>query len=401
MGPGPGLLLALALASGGVDLEAGLSTGARARSVSSGGAGWDHTVELVAVPRLELVAERPDWRLSAGYAPRLTAPDVLSGDRVDAWQVALLDALLRASPTLRLEAGAIGAVGTSSLLSDAWRTTGPETVRTADRVRHFDLRAGLAAEAQLDRIRTLTLVLIWSRGGGSDATSRALLPVEETLQLDAWLRWRVSLVDVLELRLAASGSRLEVGTRATLATVSGRWDHGFDQGWSAWAGAGGGLVATEGPTGAEPTRGTWLAAAGMRHEVAPLRFWQQLAVRAAPGVDRLQGTVDQSLQGDYEASLGRLPGWWLRGRVLAAMTRRTPGTDHLALLELRLERGLTRHLTVGAGVQGSRQRSTDPALPALVEWIGLAGLEWWPTGRPEVVDGPMGTWARARHQAWR
>jgi hypothetical protein len=401
MGPGPGLLLALALASGGVDLEAGLTAGARARNVSSGGAGWDHSLELVAVPSVALVVARPDWRLSAGYAPRLTAPDVLTGDRVDAWQEAMLDALLRTSPTLRLEAGAVGAVGTSSLLSDAWRTAGPETVRTADRVRHFAFRAGLAAEAQLDRSRTLTLVLIWSRGGGSDATSRALLPVEEALQLDAWLRWRVGQVDALELRLAATGSRLDVGTRATVATVSGRWDHGLRQGLAAWGAAGGGLVATEGPTGAEPTRGTWLAAAGVEHEAAPLRFSQRLALRAAPVVDRLQGTVDPNLQADYEATLGRLPGWWLRGRLLAAMTRRTPGTDHLLLVELRLERGLSRHLTVGAGVQGSRQRSTDPALPALVEWIGLAGLEWWPTGRPEVVDGPIGTWARARGQAWR
>jgi hypothetical protein len=299
-------------------------------------------------------------------------------------------ALLRATPTLRLEGMAVGAVGTSSLLSDSWRSAGPDPVRTADRVHHFAFRSRLASEARLGRGSTLTVTLGWSRGGGSDPSSRELLPVEEALQLDAWLLWRASRVDVLEVRLAMTDTTLDIGSRATMATLAGRWRRQVTESLAAWAAAGSGLVVSEGLSDTEPTRGTLLLEAGAEHALPVHGYLQRLEIRAAPGIDRLLGTVDPRLEGEYVGTFGRLPAWRLEGRIVAAMTRRTPGTDHLALLEVRLLRGLTRSLTVRGGVQGSRQRSTDPALPALVEWIALAGIEWWPTGRPESAYGPIG-----------
>jgi hypothetical protein len=380
MAGGLALLLGMALAADGVVGEIGMSAEARSRSLRSGGSPWHHALELALAPAAALQAERGEAGATARYAPRLVAPDLRTGATPVAVHDLRLEGRLVVEPRLRLAVRAGGFAGTTSLLDEAWRSGLRGAVPTAERLGCFEVRLGAAAAATLDPTTSLGATVEWTRGGGLARADRRLLPRQEALQVDATLRWRASPLDRLDVSLSAGQTRLEAAGRATLATLSAAWRRRLLPGLEAWAGAGATLVVADELHRPAETRAAPVGELGLEHAAAGLAFSQRLLLRAAPAVDRLQGTVDPRQALEYGAALGALPGWRLSARASAAVTTTDLGAEPVALGELRLERRLAGELLAWVAILGARQRVADPARPSFTELGALAGVEWRPCG---------------------
>lgn len=377
MAPGTALLLAATLAAGGVDVEAGLQAEARGRSISADGAEGTRSLEVATSPRLALLVDRPGGRLTVAWAARLVVPEVGPSARLDPWQELRLDGRQQVSPALRLDAGAAGTIGTTSPLGEAGRAGTTDPIPTGGRLRQFDLRLGAGAELRIGPTTTLTGAAGWRRSGGADRASRAILPLVSGAQVDVALRWRPGPRDEAGAALSYGDTRFDTGPRAAIALASARWRRFLQPGLAAWAGAGGGLVAISGLAGVpDRLHGTGLGEAGLEQVLQRPALTHQVVLRASPAIDRLAGTVDTRWEGEYAGALGATPGWRLGARGVAAHTARAEGTDRLVLVELRLSRGLFREISAWVGAYLNRQQTTDPSRPSLVEWGGLAGVEW-------------------------
>ncbi|MCM2333909.1 MAG: hypothetical protein NDI82_08160 [Anaeromyxobacteraceae bacterium] len=385
---GPVLLAVLALVAGGVEIEAEIQAEGRARSLGGDGVSSSRELELRAAPRLALAATWPEGRLGASWAARLVGPALGDGGGIDPWQELLLEGRRRAAPGLELHATGGGALGTSSPLTEAGTGGTTDPVPTGGRLRHFEVRCGAGLDARPTPATTLAATLGWTRSGGADRASRAVLPLVSDLHLDAAVTWRAGRLDELSATLTAEDARFDDGPRAALALLSGRWRRLLEPGLSAWLGGGGGLVLTEGLVVPDRHREALQGEAGLELTLPRLSLTQQLLARASPAVDRLAGTVDTRFEGEYLGRLGELPGWRLTGRAVVALTERAEGTDRLALAELRLERALARSLSAWAGGYVNRQQTTDPARPSLVEWGALLGLTWRLPGRGGAPEAP-------------
>jgi len=385
---GPAFLAALALASGGLELEGELQVEGRARAVDGDGVASGRELELRAAPRLALTATWPEGSLGAAWAARLVGTRAGDGGRLDPWQEVRLDGRLRAAPGLQLLAAGTGALGTTRPLSDAGQGGTTDPVPTGGRLRHFELGARAGLEARPAPALALAAGLGWTRSGGADRASREVLPLVSDLHLDATLGWQASRRTELSASLAGEDAHFDRGPRAALLMLSGRARRLLLPGLWGWAGAGAGLVLTEGLVVPDRLRDAAQGEVGLELTLARPALTQRLSAQATPAIDRLAGTVDTRLEAEYQGALGAPETLQLLGRGALARTARAEGTDRLALAELRLERALTRGLLAWVGCWVNRQQTTDPARPSLVEWGALLGLTWRVPGRGAAEAPP-------------
>jgi len=391
MAPGLGLLLGLALGLDATTLEAGVRAEARGHRFDQEGQPSTAWVSLEATPWVALELTRPELRGRAVYEPRLTVPRLSDGLRPDVVHQLQLSARGRLQPTLQLDASASGAYG-SSRPADEARQVRPEGEPTPGPIVATGLLRSLQAQAALrlawrtDPRTSLAGTATWSRSGGADDASRAVMPQEQTLRLDATALWRATRSDELGLEAGLSDTRFDQGGEAAFGLVSASWRRRLQPALSAWARGGAGVASAE-PAGRQAVRrAVFGGELGIGHAALLRGLSGQLVVRASPVVDRLLGTVDTRYEAELAAALAVPPAWRLAARAAGAVFRRDRGDARLLLADVRLDRSLGRHLTVGGGAYATRQVSDAPDLPSFFEGGLRVGLEWWATSRPERGD---------------
>lgn len=391
MAPGLGLLLGLALGLDAASLEAGVRAEARGHRFDQDGQPASAWVSLEATPWAALELTGPELRGRAAYEPRLTVPRLTGGLRPDVLHQLQLSARGRLAPALQLDVTASGGYGLSRPADEARQAPAedgptPGPVVATGLLRSLQAQAALRLAWRADPRTTLSGTVTWARSGGADEASRLAMPPEQTLRLDAAALWRASRSDELGLEAGLSDTRFDGGREAALGLASASWRRRLQPDLSCWARASAGGASAE-PAGRPAVRRAVLGGeAGVAHAALLRGLSGQLVVRASPVVDRLLGTVDTRYEAELTAALAVPPAWRLAARASGAVFRRDLGDARLVLADLRLDRALGRHLTVGGGAYVTRQVSDAPDLPSFVEGGVRVGLAWWTTSRPERGD---------------
>jgi hypothetical protein len=391
MAPGLGLLLGLALGLDATTLEAGVRAEARGQRFDQAGQPASAWVSLEATPWAALALTLPELRGRAAYEPRLTLPRLQDGLRPDVVHQLQLSARGRLAPTLQLDGSAAGASGTSRPADEARQARpegepSPGPIVATGVLRSVQAQAALRLAWRADPRTSAAGTVTWSRSGGADDASRAVMPQEQTLRLDATALWRATRVDELGLEAGLSDTRFDQGGEAAFGLVSASWRRRLQPDLAAWARGGAGGASARPAGGRAVRRAVFGGELGVAESALLPGLSGQLVLRASPVVDRLLGTVDARYEAELTSALALPPAWRLAARAAGALFRRDRGDARLLLADLRVDRSLGRHLTVGAGAYATRQVSSAPDLPSFTEGGLRVGLEWWATSRPERGD---------------
>jgi len=368
------LMLGMALAADG-SVEASVQADVRGRNVKVPDGPWTRFLEASAAPALEGRLGWGDDQLVGRYGPLLVAPDVPG--RVDVLQVARLEGLARPRPGLTLGGQVVGLYGTSSLVREA-RQTGAAgaVVSSTGSLRRSELRVAADARWAARHGSEATARLAQEYGGGLDAASQLLLPVRRAWLLDlAWME-QAGRRDQLELAIAASDTRYQVGARTILLTSSLTWRHRLTPRLETVVGGQVGVAYTE-PVGLQEERSLVVGGeAGLLHQRPERRGSDRLIVRATPQVDRLTGIVEERVELELRSEGALGVGWWLGIRTVGGTHVREGPDVRTGHAEARLERRISEHLTAGGGLYGVWQETAAVDLPSFIEAGAFATVIW-------------------------
>lgn len=393
-------LAALALGAGELRLDAGLLLDGRGRVVSPEVGPHQQTLEATAVPRLAVEWFHPEGILDLAYAPRLRMPDLTRHADLTVLHAVALGLASRADRAWRFTAGARGELGTTDLLTES-RQAGEElqTITTTSQLRYRAARANLGALGRLDRRTELTLAAGAWIEGGDGPRAEALHPLQRGVRGEAGLAFRATRLDTLGLRLTALAARLDRGPDSGLATLDGRWRRRFTKTVDGWAAAGAAGTYEDpgdalrrrllpiGELGVAHTPPAPPAASGeegaARRETPSPRVASQAVIALSPVIDRATGAVDQQLEGSLRALWPVTPRWSLSATAVGALVWESKGDARRGRLEAQATWAARAWLRLGAGIYGSAQRATTPALPSFDEAGAYASLELEsPAARP-------------------
>lgn len=384
----PGLVLALAslaVGAGELRLDAGLHLDGRGRVVSPHGGSADETLEALAMPHVAAEWILPDVRLAGSYAPRLRLPDLTRNTDLVVLHGAELRATTRPDAAWRLSAMARGERGTTDLLTESHQAgTELQTITTTSRLRYQAARGGLGLTGKLDARTALTLGAGAFVEGGDGPRAEAISPIQRGVRAEAGLGWIATRLDRLGLHFAALGTRLERGPTSGVVSLDASWRRRFTRTVDGWLGAGaagtyedprggvaerrllpsGELGVSHTPPAPQPTSGEEGAPA--RETPAP-RISSQAVVRLYPIIDRATGAVDPEVEASLRASWPVTPRWTLGANAIGAILRQSAGDSRLGRLEAQATWAANTWAHLGAGMYGSVQRATSPALPSFDE----------------------------------
>lgn len=382
-----GLLGVVLGAPGELRIDTGISLDGRARSFSPRGGPVDRTGEAVAVPHATLRLTEPDLRVTATYAPRLRAPDLLDRADVVVLHTAEVGVAVRPGGAWQLSGNVHGELGTTDLITES-RQAGAllQTITTTSRLRYQAARALLDAQGRLDPRFTLSLTAGAFVEGGEGSAAELILPIQRGVQGGAGLAWTASRLDRLTLRASAVNAWLDRGPTAGVLTVDATWRRRLHREWDAWAGAGAAGGYAELPGGSTRRRVYPAAELGFAHtpvavsltppseheRLAPrpmpvYRISTEAALRLSPVVDRATGEVDPQLEGTLSASWPVTPRWGLGVRGGAATLSQDAGTTRRGRVEAGVAWAVAMRVKLGAGAYASWQRASTPALPSFTE----------------------------------
>jgi hypothetical protein len=359
-----GLALALA-ASGELELSAGVSSTWLGRTTASPGTPATTTAEGLVAPSLSAALSGPDAAAGARYRPVLAAPRLATSPGVTVLHAGDARLDLRPAPAWLVTASGATARGTTDLLTEARRDAGElRTISSLRAISYRADRADLRLAAGLDPRLGVAASAGWFADGGDGAASRAYVPLEQGVRVDAALRWSATPIDAVDGR-----------TEATRVDVLGRTDTLVqgDLGWrrrvlptlDAW-GRGGAVAVTERGPGGGPRR-SWLPAleAGVADAGAPTRLVRSLRVRTGAVVDRSTGDVARELEVLAQVAWRVSAPLTLATRAGATALRLPEGNVRRLSAEARLDWALGRQVTLGAGVFGDWQLADRGALPSV------------------------------------
>jgi len=374
-------------------LDGGVRVEGSSRTVDASGLERTTTVAISAQPQVALTLAAPALELGARYAPALRAADVLLSSRTDVLHVAEVRARYLVMPTWSVLATAGAERGTTDLLTESRQRPAatPEAVPTTAKLRYAAARADLAVEGSLDPRTTLSFGAGWFAGGGDDADSRGVLPVERGLRGNARLQWNATRLDVLAIQCTARGSRLSTEGREALATALGLWRHRVGREVEARAGAGAAAFWEDvpGPPAAagqpvELRRRTGflpLGELGVARASERLHLDQDAAVRLGAVVDRVRGSIDRVLEAEVSSRWTPNPALSFGARAVALFARQDGGDVRRGSADVRADWRVHPRTALGFGLYGSWQDtrgtgspSTAPALPAFVEAGAFASV---------------------------
>ncbi len=385
---------ALALGAPGVELRASAGALERTRMTTQGGETLT-TTALEATPAVALDLRGPDVEVGAGYAPVLRVPEVGGGAELDLLHRADLRLLARVAPTWRADLSVEGEAGRTDLRTSVVDAGAGNAIPTLAIVRTARIGARGRLEARLDPRTLVAVRLQGSAGGGQDAASRALLPVQQTVEGEGRLAWNATRHDVLSTRLQGGAGRTPTtGARYGYATLTGGLAHRFAPALEASGGLG--VAALHGVDDSdrhlvafEPS-----AEAAVTHAVErPARIDTRLEVRLAPYLDTLVGGANQRLQATATSGWRFSQAWRIGARGTVGRALSGPARALGSSAEVRLDWVPADHVRLGIGATGEWQRArAGSGLPEFTDYgvFVAAGLDYGPRAPPTAAPGEGG-----------
>jgi hypothetical protein len=337
-------------------------------------------VDLETAPAATLRLHARTWEFILGYSPRLTLRQVDAAPQVDSLHHGTIAVAWRwPRLTLRLLGDLMwGTQSFTSLVLDTSPSSGPPPVDRLplpSAIDYVSSRAGATARIAATRRWTLSSLIELTLGGGRDAASRVVMPLQSgphgALSAEGALTRKDRLVSTLDASRAVFSS----GPEDTVVEVTEAWRHTLSRRTASTLGGGAAGVASR-AGGGDPLRlrAYPVAEAGLAHRIPESRVDALFSLRLAPVVDRLSGLVDERLQGAAALTWSLVPGTAIRGQLGAAQS--IPWTSDGAFTVVLGEAAVTTRagqwvrLELGTRGAWQWQRGAGTAPP---QWVTFAG----------------------------
>jgi hypothetical protein len=365
--PAAALIAVAAAAWGDLQLDAAVATGARTRTTLASGAPTTTAAEATVEPRVGAALAGPDLGVAVGYRPILRAPDLLTRDHFDVLHAADVRAQLRLDPIWQLTALAAGARGRTDLLSESRRAPADiETITTRQVVLYRSTSADLRLEGAPDPRTRIAASAGWFAGGGEDAASRALIPVERRVRGEGMLSWNATRRDRLVGRVDATGVEI-LDRKTAIAGITGTWRRQLTPQVEARMGGGAiGAVARD-PAGADRRELFPSAELGIANADPRRALTEEFALRLGATIDRATGELAPQLEATATAGWAFARRWTLSGRGGATRSWLPSGDVSRVSIATHLGWVALEDVTLGGGVYADWQRTATPGVPSFYE----------------------------------
>jgi hypothetical protein len=212
----------------------------------------------------------------------------------------------------------------------------------------------------------MTTSVGWFIGGGEDAASRALAPVERGVRAEGMLSWSATRRDRLVGHLDAIGAELLDRTTA-IAAITGTWRRRFTPQVEGRMGGGALVGVMRDPASGERREIAPAAELGLANTDARRELFEDVAVRLGATIDRATGEVARQLEATAIAGWAFARRWTLSGRGGATWSWVPSGDVARVSLATQLGWAALEHVTLGGGVYADWQHTASPALPSFYE----------------------------------
>lgn len=361
---------------GDVRLDVGVRAESRAAMLAPSGLDPVTRTTLDLMPRAGLLYDGPPVHVRAAYAPRLRAPasaparDVTTSHQVD------LRAETDTGGLWEIGAGVSAVRGYTDPLSDLWLlvpSQSPSPTPTTEPQPFESLRTAIFVTNRFGRRTSATGNAAWSVSGGSDAPSRALLPIQRTVALGAALDRNATRRDTLRLSLDATATRTDPASDAAWGSASVAWRHDFTRAVQGMASAGGALTYEDAPQRIVRRSLTAVAEGGLSRRDPNGRGAQELAVRVKPAIDRLTGEVSEQLEATATVHRELAQRWWVSSSASGG-AHWTPGRSVFGLLDGRVSWAVAHGLAAQLGFLARWQREESGDRPSFFEGATFVAL---------------------------
>ncbi len=350
---------------------------------SAGGAAARQLAATDVLPRAELRLDHKTLRLTLAYEPQLRASQVLSYGGGDAALVhgGSARAEWDVDPLWR-----VTAAGRASLrLMNFIAPSGGELARLLDMraspaaLEYSDAGASVGAEGRVTRLVTVTAHAAVDTSAGLGAEGHAAMPGMRELRLAGGVSRAQTRQDLWRLDVAFGAAAFDVGSSASLATLSAGWTREATRSLRLRAA----VAASEALAGRAPARVMPGAEAALEATPAlldrPLRA--SLTARFGPAFDRFNARIQEQIAVEGAATWAVTPRWSVG--ALAALGRIREAQGYTASrVDLRAAWRASPTVTLYADVWNEWRR--DPRLAALAStsYLGTSvGVELTPVAR--------------------
>ena len=349
----PGLVLAAA----GV-LDYGTRSELRLR-----GGGDIPVLDVEATPAARLSVRSHTWEVTAGYAPRLTLRQVDLRASFEALHGATFAATLRGRRTT-LSVQTSGTYGTESFSSLAFRASSPsgspqpERLPETARITYAALRAGATVSHAASRRWLLRATFEYLLSGGADEAAREIVPLQLGPHAQFGAEFAPTRKDRFVSALDASQVAFSTGSEAVVLEASEAWRRALSRRAESTLRVGvAGAMFAAGDADPPSYQAYPVAEAALVYRLPADRVEMRAAVWIAPVVDRLNGRVDERLQGTLGGTWNFAPSFSLRGHIGGAASVPWTGDQaiRLALGDVALSARLTERVRLDVGTRGALQ----------------------------------------------
>ena len=375
-----GVLAALvALAALRGSLEASSRLQVRVRNAASlDGLALDAEVS----PDLKLAVRARRWDLTADYSPRFTRNLFGADAQPSIFHQGSLSASFqdrRASLSIQEDAGH-GSSSFTVLASDPSAASGtlfqlgarPRT----DTFAYAWSRTGLLGRLAVTRRWGITLSLDCSLSGGTDAGSRASMPLQTRLHSGFGAEYALSRRDQLTSTVDAFRSDFYAGWGDTLLQGSVAWRHAWGRTTvSTVTGGAGFSTSRDSVTGERRAAAHPVGAAAVVYTPRGSSLDLGLSVRLSPVIDRLSGGVDGRVEGVVSLAWRPTRALAIEGQVGAARSILWDNPDAVALVYQGLNLSFEANdlFKIEGGARGAWTRLRTDDAPAL-QWVTFVGM---------------------------
>lgn len=319
-------------------------------------------LEVEATPSATLLLRSRSWDLSLGYAPRLTLRQLDVSGAFEALQTGTLGLSWHGRRTV-LSVHGDATYGTQRFTSLDLQSALPEGSSSIQRLpaavplAYMSARGGAIVTHTPAPRWALDGAFEYSVAGGTDAASRAVVPLQSGPHGALGATYSLTRIDHLATALDASYALFSSGPEATVGLATETWRRALSRRTDSSFGLGiAGTISRDG-SAAEPRYGAYpVAEAALSHR-APDRLDARFSLALAPVVDRLSGRVDERLQGAAAATWSFAPRLGVRARISAAQTVPWSEDDAVTLVlgEAAISARVSDRLQLEVGTRGASQ----------------------------------------------